>query len=300
MLRNVFIVLVLAALAATPAVATSTRSVKAHKYVPTPAAHHTRSAAPRSTPAPHPGKTTAASRRDTRRVPVRPVHARIVRQASEPEPQPTVRTVSLRSRQTILLPAPLKGSLESLTRQNTMAEAEGLERILDEDDLNNRIAQKLLVPVPASPSLQVSDALPVSHRYCRPWTANFVSDLDHAHAQQFHRALFVSSAVRTVEYQKQLMHTNGNAAAAEGDVVSPHLTGATVDIAKQGMDRRELGWMRSWLESLQLAGQIDVEEEFKQSCFHITVYKSYVSQPPAPKAAPRRAATGTRSTSHGA
>ena len=43
------------------------------------------------------------------------------------------------------------------------------------------------------------------------------------------------------------METNGNAAAAEGDIVSPHLTGATIDIAKQGLSRQEMGWMRSWL-----------------------------------------------------
>jgi hypothetical protein len=31
---------------------------------------------------------------------------------------------------------------------------------------------------------------------------------------------------------------------------------------------------------LQLAGKIDVEEEFQQACFHISVYKSYA--PPKP------------------
>jgi hypothetical protein len=46
------------------------------------------------------------------------------------------------------------------------------------------------------------------------------------------------------------------------------------------MSRQEIGWMRSWLLPLQQAGKIDVEEEFQQACFHITVYKSYA--PPAP------------------
>jgi len=31
--------------------------------------------------------------------------------------------------------------------------------------------------------------------------------------------------------------------------------------------------MRAWLLPLEKAGEIDVEEEFRQSCFHITVYK---------------------------
>ncbi len=178
------------------------------------------------------------------------------------------------------MPAPLLGSHASLERQNERTEADGLERIEDEDDLADRIAHKLLVPVPASLALTVNGNLPVNHRYCRPWTARFLSDLAHSHAAEFHRPLEVSSAVRTVDYQKRLMGINGNAAAAEGDVVSPHLTGATIDIAKGPLSREELAWMRTRLLALEEAGTIDVEEEFQQSCFHITVYKSYT--PPAP------------------
>ena len=174
------------------------------------------------------------------------------------------------------------GSRESLERQNEKTEAEGLERIEDEDDLADRIARKMLVPVPASLALTVNGNLSESHRYCRPWTARFLADLARSHAAEFHRPLEVSSAVRTVEYQKRLMGINGNAAAAEGDIVSPHLTGATIDIAKSGLSRQEVGWMRSRLLALEQAGKIDVEEEFQQACFHITVYKSYVPPPALP------------------
>jgi hypothetical protein len=179
------------------------------------------------------------------------------------------------------MPPPMRGSLTSLERQNERADAESLERIEDEDDLSDRIARKLLVPVPVSTALTVNENLPEHHRYCRPWTARFLTDLARAHAAQFHGPLDVSSAVRTVEYQKRLMAVNGNAAAAEGDIVSPHLTGATIDIAKSGLTRQEIGWMRSRLQPLQAAGKIDVEEEFQQACFHITVYKSYVPAKPA-------------------
>jgi hypothetical protein len=173
------------------------------------------------------------------------------------------------------MPPPLRGSLDSLERQNEKAEADSLERIEDEDDLADRIARKMLVPVPTSAALTVNDNLPESHRYCRPWTAQFLADLARAHAAQFHGPLEVSSAVRTVAYQKRLIATNGNAAPAEGDVVSPHLTGSTVDIAKKGLSRQQIGWMRGWLLPQQQSGKIDVEEEFQQSCFHITVYKTY-------------------------
>lgn len=173
------------------------------------------------------------------------------------------------------MPVSLRGSLASLQRQNAMLDAEGLERILDEDDLSSRIAHGLLVPLPVSANLVVNPNLTENHRYCRPWTARFLTDLAHAHAAQFHRPIQVNSAVRTVEYQKRLMRTNGNAAAAEGDIVSPHLTGATIDIAKQGLSSAEKAWMRRYLIALQQAGKIDVEEEFEQACFHITVYKTY-------------------------
>ena len=188
-------------------------------------------------------------------------------------------------------PSALRGSRESLERQNTRLDAEGLERIEDETDLENRIAQKLLVPVPASSALTVNPELSATHRYCRPWTALFLTDLARAHDAAFHRPFEVSSAVRTMEYQKHLMEINGNAAPAEGDIVSPHLTGATIDIAKESMTRDELAWMRRHLLALEVAGKIDVEEEFKQACFHITVYKTYV-----PARAPHSAAPAGNST----
>jgi hypothetical protein len=196
------------------------------------------------------------------------------------------------------MPAPLRGSLASLERQNDRLDAEGLERIEDEADLSARIADKLLVPLPASIALTVNPDLEENHRYCRPWTAKFLADLARAHEAAFHRSIEVSSAVRTVEYQKRLMETNGNAAPAEGDLVSPHLTGATIDIAKKGLSRDEIAWMRRRLADLQTAGKIDVEEEFKQSCFHITVYKSYVPTRKAGEAEPAKVIA--RNTTRGA
>jgi hypothetical protein len=187
--------------------------------------------------------------------------------------------VSLRTMR-FAMPLPLRGSYESLVRQNEKTEAEGLERIQDDNDLADRIARKMLVPVPVSAALTINSNLPENRRYCRPWTAGFLTDLARAHAAAFRGQLVVSSAVRTVAYQKQLQKVNGNATSAEGDVASPHLTGATIDIAKQGLTRQEIGWMRAWLLPLEQAGLIDVEEEFQQSCFHITVYKNYVPGKP--------------------
>lgn len=173
------------------------------------------------------------------------------------------------------LPAPLRGSYSSLERQNTRLEKEGLERIEDQHDLEARIANKMLVPLPASEGLVINAKLPANRRYCRPWTAHFLSDLALAHEAAFQQPLEVNSAVRTVAYQKRLRRANVNAAPAKGEVVSPHLTGAAVDIAKEQLPRAEISWLRRELLALQKAGKIDVEEEFQQACFHVTVYKSY-------------------------
>jgi hypothetical protein len=178
---------------------------------------------------------------------------------------------------------PLRGSFESLARQNEKTDADGLERILDDSDLKDRIAQGFLVQVPVSGALSINQSLPEERRYCRPWTATFLTDLSKSHDKRFHTPLYVSSAVRTVEYQKHLIRHNGNAAAATGDIVSPHVTGATIDIAKSRMSKSEIYWMRQRLGDLQDAGKIDVEEEFRQACFHITVYKSYIGQGPLHK-----------------
>lgn len=210
------------------------------------------------------------------------------------------------------MPPPLRGTYASLVRQNERTQDDDLERILDDHDLSERIAHHLLVPVPVSANLTVNKDLPADRRYCRPWTARFLADLARAHAAVFHRPFEVTSAVRTVAYQEQLMKINGNAASAEGEIVSPHVTGAAVDIAKGDMSRPEVAWFRRCLLALERAGKIDVEEEFQQACFHITVYRSYLphEQPartshsrerarlprpaaqPGPDAAPQEAARG--------
>jgi hypothetical protein len=50
---------------------------------------------------------------------------------------------------------------------------------------------------------------------------------------------------------------------------------------------------------LQAAGKIDVEEEFQQSCFHITVYKSYAAPKPARKAPTQTAAAPAKTGKSG-
>ncbi len=186
----------------------------------------------------------------------------------------------------LLVPPPMKGSRDILLHQNTMADSDGLSRIQDDDDLNRMRAAHLLVPIPESNFLQVNSDLPANRRYARPWTERFVEDTAHAFYAQFKQPLRLNSAVRTVAYQVRLQRVNGNAAAAEGDWASPHLTGQAIDFGKRGLTVTQIAWMRAYLGPIMDSGKIDVEEEFQQACFHISVYKAYA---PAAKTKPRAA-----------
>jgi hypothetical protein len=182
----------------------------------------------------------------------------------------------------LIVPPPLKGSHEILVHQNQVADRDGLDRIHDDEDLLNMRSERLLVAIPTNDDLQIDERLPGNRRYCRPWTAQFLATLARAHYAHFHSPLQVNSAVRTVEFQQHLVHVNGNAAPAEGDTASPHLTGQAVDIAKHGLSLTEIAWLRGYLLPLVQEGKIDVEEEFQQSCFHISVYRKYLPQTAAP------------------
>ena len=179
----------------------------------------------------------------------------------------------------LIMPPAMKGSHEILVHQNVMADQDGLERVQDDDDLNRMRGGKMLLPLPQSAALQTDDRLPENRRFARPWTVKFLEAVAKAHYDRFHTALQVNSAVRTVEFQQKLMRVNGNAAPAEGETASPHLTGQAVDLAKKGLSMTEIAWLRGYLLPLVQQGKIDVEEEFQQACFHISVYRKYVPEP---------------------
>jgi hypothetical protein len=226
-----------------------------------------------------------------------------VTRAQSPKPQledvseeaatPVILPALYNKRGRLIVPRPLKGSHEILVRQNLVADRDGLDRIQDDGDLASMRDQRLLVALPASRALEVDDRLPADRRYCRPWTAQFLATLARAHYARFHTPLQVNSAVRTIEFQQRLQRTNGNAAPAEGETASPHLTGQAIDLAKHGLSLTEIAWLRGYLLPLVQQGRIDVEEEFQQSCFHISVYKKYMPSTPAPhrEITPRHSST---------
>jgi hypothetical protein len=175
----------------------------------------------------------------------------------------------------LIIPPPLRGSREILVHQNQMANAAGLQRIQNDEELDRLRDSHQLVQLANTSSLHVNPELPDNRRCARPWTARFASDIARAYYARFGQPLELNSAVRTIAYQLRLQRVNGNAADVAGETASPHLTGQAIDFGKRGMSVAEIAWMRMYLAPLMQAGEIDVEEEFQQACFHISVYRSY-------------------------
>jgi hypothetical protein len=188
----------------------------------------------------------------------------------------------------LVVPPPMRGTREILVHQNLIADEEGLSRIQDDDDLRRMRSERMLVDFPETASLRVNPELASDRRCARPWTVRFASEIARAYYARFHQPLQVNSAVRTVAYQLRLRRVNGNAAGIGGDMASPHLTGEALDFGKRDMSTAEIAWMRTYLRPLMQGGKVDVEEEFQQACFHISVYRAYAPDMPSPRRHPTR------------
>ena len=219
----------------------------------------------------------------------------VEQEAGTPVLLPNLRVASLYdSRGRLVVPPPLYGSHEILVHQNQMADRDGLDRIRDDSGLEQLLREKKLVALPENATLDVDDRLPSNRRYSRPWTAAFLSVLSRDYYANFHEPLQVTSAVRTVAVQQRLERTNGNAAPISGESASPHLTGQAIDIGKHGLTMTQIAWLRTYLQPLIGDGKIDVEEEFRQACFHISVYRNYLPMPRVAMTASRQSAGDER------
>lgn len=169
----------------------------------------------------------------------------------------------------------LRGSRDSLLKQNSEIDQAGLVRIEDDARLLELEQRGVLVPIPVSEYLLVNPSLKENRRYARPWTVQFVDDMAREFYQDFGKPLQVTSAVRTVSQQRHLTRFNGNAAPAEGEVASSHIAGTTVDIAKRGLSRKQHKWVVDYLARMKEQDIIEPEEERRQACFHVMVSQRY-------------------------
>src|SRR5437588_19933 len=169
----------------------------------------------------------------------------------------------------------LKGSYDSMLRQNEEIDRLQLPRIMDDTQLEELVRTEELVPIEESKSLHVSPAIKADKRFCRPWTNYFLQDMGEAYYHEFHVPLQVNSAVRTLEQQQKLRRHNRNAAPEVGEIASSHLAGITVDLAKRGLTRAQHKWMEDYLKDLRDQGLVEAAEERRQACFHVMVSDRY-------------------------
>lgn len=169
----------------------------------------------------------------------------------------------------------LRGSYESMLRQNEEIDRLQLPRIQDDAELEDLILKQELVEIQESDSLRVAANLDPDRRYCRPWTLSFLEDLGQAFYAEFKTPIQVNSAVRTVAVQKKLRRRNRNAAPEFGEIASSHLAGLTVDINKRGLTRTQRKWLDSYLLELRNLNLIEAAEERRQPVYHIMVSERY-------------------------
>jgi uncharacterized protein DUF5715 len=169
----------------------------------------------------------------------------------------------------------LKGSHDSLLRQNEEIDRLQLPRIADNQQLLELERTQELVPIQETRALRVSAAVQADKRYARPWVTQFLDDMSSAFYTEFRVPMQVNSAVRTIEQQHKLRRSNRNAAPESGDNASSHLAGITVDLAKRGLTLKQHKWIEDYLKNLRDLNLIEVAEERRQACFHVMVSDRY-------------------------
>src|SRR5947209_8950065 len=98
----------------------------------------------------------------------------------------------------------LKGSYDSMLRQNEEIDRLQLPRIVDDAQLEELVRTQELVAISESQSLHVSRAVKPDKRYCRPWTNQCLEDMGEAYYMEFSVLLQVNSAFRTMDRQHKL------------------------------------------------------------------------------------------------
>ena len=169
----------------------------------------------------------------------------------------------------------LKGSHETLLRENEVIDEAGIPRIEDDDQLDALIEREELVRIPETDALRLNPGLLPDRKYARPVVIDFLHDLSTAYYERFQQPLTVTSAVRTVPQQRKLRRHNSNAAPESGEAASSHLSGLTVDLGKSGLTKPQHAWLEQYLKNLKDQNVIEPLEERRQACFHVMVFQQY-------------------------
>ena len=172
----------------------------------------------------------------------------------------------------------LAGSRESLVWQNSKFDLEGLERFQNDRHMREAIKEGVLFPLPWDDCLISDSGLDGKWHFVLQRVVEFLVDFSRTACSELSGTpVKVNSAIRHVPRQLQLIRRgNLNAVPVSGPRASPHLTGASVDIAVVGMPASFLYLARRFLLDMEDAGFIDATLETKaQYVLHVTVFKEY-------------------------
>ena len=88
-----------------------------------------------------------------------------------------------------------------------------LQRFQNEDEVQDAVRRGVLIALPETLGLHVAPSLPLSRRYARPTTVQFLLTLSEAYRLRFGKYLTIDSAVRDADTQQGL----------QGITRAPHL-----------------------------------------------------------------------------
>lgn len=174
---------------------------------------------------------------------------------------------------------PLVATDASQAIQNERANQYHLARLRNLAMVQEFRAEGLLVSVPSRMPYYYLHTVSADYSYLRPWSKLFLDQLSRDYYARFRQPLRITSMLRTVYVQREMTRWNPNAADAVGADRSSHLTGATLDISKHGMNYRGELWMRQYLVRMERAGYLYAIEEFHEPCFHVMVFPTYRQSP---------------------
>src|SRR5579859_5394779 len=86
----------------------------------------------------------------------------------------------------------LKGSMDSMLRQNEEIDRLQLPRITDNEQLLELERTQELVQIDETPALHISPAIQADKKYCSPWCNQFLQDMSQAYYKEFHVPLQVN------------------------------------------------------------------------------------------------------------
>ncbi|MBI5799024.1 MAG: hypothetical protein HZB10_03780 [Candidatus Yonathbacteria bacterium] len=189
----------------------------------------------------------------------------------------------------------LIGTAEKLAQENCVADAIGLNRYEDIDEIIEDYGN-LLVPI-ATPLIRVGRNVPLARHVARPWTRDYLVELSQYLKQNApwekgtrpDAQILVASTIRSRVDQKRITRTTmvyryikgkfkkffrskqSFADCSTKAVCSTHLTGASVDVSLLGANGKKRALLAERLLDDRENGRILVIEERAGNHFHVFV-----------------------------